>query len=62
MCFPAQSADTDVINLILVDVPDIDLRNAEQDFLPLMVAGLTGKEHAGNGLWGEENCNLYRQR
>ena len=50
MCFPAQSTDTDVIHLILVDVPGIDLRNAEQDFLLLMVAGLTGKEHAENGL------------
>ena len=50
LCFSAQSADTDVINLILVDVPGIDLRNAEQDFLPLMVAGLTGKGHAENGL------------
>ena len=42
-CFSAQSTDTDINNLILLDVPDIDPRNAEQGPLPLMVAGFTGK-------------------
>ena len=46
LCFAAQSSDTDVINLILTDVPDIDPRNAGQGLLPLMVACLTGKRHA----------------
>ena len=46
LCFAAQSSDTDVINLILTDVPDIDLRNAGQGLLPLMVACLAGKRHA----------------
>ena len=34
LCFAAQSADTDVINLILTDVPDIDPTNAGQGLLP----------------------------
>ena len=42
-CFSAQSTDTEVINLILLDVPDIEPRKQS---LPLIVAGLTGKEHA----------------
>ena len=46
LCFAAQSADTDVINLILTDVPDIDPTNAGQGLLPLMVASLAGKRHA----------------
>ena len=43
LCFSAQSIDTDINNLILLDVPDIDPRNAEQGPLPLMVASFTGK-------------------
>ena len=45
MCsiFFAQSTDTDINNLILLDVPDIDPRNTEQGPLPFMVAGFTGK-------------------
>ena len=46
MCFSAWIVDTDVINLILTDVPDIDSRNAEQGLVPLMVSGLAGKRHA----------------
>ena len=46
LCFAAQSADTDVINLILTDVPDIDPTNAGQGLFPLMVACLAGKRHA----------------
>ena len=42
-CFSAQSTDTDINNLILLDVPDIDPRNTEQGPLPFMVAGFTGK-------------------
>ena len=46
LCFAAQSADTDVINHILTEVPDIDSRNAEQGLLPIMVACLTDERHA----------------
>ena len=46
LCFAAQSSDTDAINLILTDVPDIDPRNTGQGLLPLMVACLAGKRHA----------------
>ena len=46
MCFSARIVDTDVINLILTDVPDIDSRNAEQGLVPLMISGLAGKRHA----------------
>ena len=45
LCFATQSADTDVINLILTEVPDTDPTNAGQDLLPLMVACLAGKRH-----------------
>ena len=46
LCFAAQSSDTDAINLIITDVPDIDPRNTGQGLLPLMVACLAGKRHA----------------
>ena len=46
LCFAAQSSDTDAINLILTDVPDIDPSNTGQGLLPLMVACLAGKRHA----------------
>ena len=43
LCFSAQSTDTEINNLILLDVPDIDPRNVGQGPSPLMVAGFTGK-------------------
>ena len=46
LCFAAQSSDTDAINLIITEVPDIDPRNTGQGLLPLMVACLAGKRHA----------------
>ena len=46
LCFAAQSSDTDAINLIITDVPDIDPRNTGQGLLPLMVACLAGNRHA----------------
>ena len=46
LCFAAQSSDTDAINLILTDVPDIDPRNTGQGLLPLTVACLSCKRHA----------------
>ena len=46
LCFAAQSSDTDAINLIITDVPDIDPRNTGQGLLPLTVACLFCKRHA----------------